>query len=119
MAFFLVNNLLLLNQVPDIRADKTVGRFNVWMFLGAKSGLLIYALFYLLSFFALAIAIVVFALPIQLLLVVLAVPLAYYSVRQAYQAKMQNSKLMPAMAVNVLLNHLMPLLLIDGFWWAA
>jgi len=32
--FFLVNNLLLLNQVPDIDADKKVGRFNVLMKLG-------------------------------------------------------------------------------------
>ena len=34
--FFLVNNLLLLNQYPDIKADSDVGRKNIAIAIGIK-----------------------------------------------------------------------------------
>lgn len=37
-----VNNLLLLNQIPDIFADRQVGRFNLWMRHGEKVKWLFY-----------------------------------------------------------------------------
>ncbi|QCU90214.1 prenyltransferase [Thiomicrorhabdus sediminis] len=117
--FFLVNNLLLLNQAPDIKADRTVGRFNIWMRLGQKGALRIFTLFSLMGFIVLVFAIEYYQLPAMLWLTLLALPLALFSVMRAYKAEMQISQLMPALAANVVLNHLLPILLIAGFWLAA
>ena len=43
--FFLINNLLLLNQYPDIRADATIGRNTFPIAFGLKRSNQIYALF--------------------------------------------------------------------------
>ncbi|TCJ85139.1 1,4-dihydroxy-2-naphthoate octaprenyltransferase [Cocleimonas flava] len=42
--FFLVNNLLLLNQLPDIKADKTVGRRHFPIVYGIENSLKLYAI---------------------------------------------------------------------------
>lgn len=49
MVFFWVNNLLLLNQVPDYFADQTVARNNVVIQYGLKKALIFYALGAVLS----------------------------------------------------------------------
>ena len=43
--FFLINNLLLLNQYPDIRADASVGRKTFPIAFGLKKSNLVYTLF--------------------------------------------------------------------------
>jgi 1,4-dihydroxy-2-naphthoate polyprenyltransferase len=43
--FFLVNNLLLLNQIPDIHADASVGRQTFPIAYGRRSSALVYGLF--------------------------------------------------------------------------
>jgi 1,4-dihydroxy-2-naphthoate octaprenyltransferase len=43
--FFLINNLLLLNQYPDIKADSSVGRNTFPIAFGIKSSNVIYAMF--------------------------------------------------------------------------
>lgn len=47
--FFLVNNLLLLNQYPDIDADKAAGRFHFPIAYGVVRSTQMYALFLLAS----------------------------------------------------------------------
>lgn len=49
VCFFLVNNLLLLNQIPDIDADKSVGRMHFAIVYGIKKSLLVYTLFLICS----------------------------------------------------------------------
>lgn len=49
IVYFWVNNLLLLNQVPDFFADQTVGRRNILTVYGLKTGLRVYLLSALLS----------------------------------------------------------------------
>ena len=56
--FFLVNNLLLLNQYPDIDADKTVGRNHFPIHYGITASNLVYLAF-LLAAFGLVVALVV------------------------------------------------------------
>jgi 1,4-dihydroxy-2-naphthoate polyprenyltransferase len=48
--FLLVNNLLLLNQYPDIEADSTIGRNTFPISFGIKTSNLIYAIFMLTAF---------------------------------------------------------------------
>lgn len=47
--FFLINNLLLLNQYPDIEADASVGRKTLPVVFGAAASNVVYALFMVAS----------------------------------------------------------------------
>ena len=55
--FCLVNNLLLLNQYPDIDADRTSGRYHLLIAYGRHTGAKVYALFNLVMIVGLAILI--------------------------------------------------------------
>ena len=48
--FFLVNNLLLLNQYPDIEPDRAAGRRHLLIAHGARAGAAVYLIFLLAAF---------------------------------------------------------------------
>ena len=48
--FFLVNNLLLLNQIPDVAADRTVGRVTFPIAYGVRPAILMYLISGLLAY---------------------------------------------------------------------
>lgn len=48
--FFLINNLLLLNQYPDIKADASTGRNTFPIAFGLKKSNFIYAIFMLATY---------------------------------------------------------------------
>jgi 1,4-dihydroxy-2-naphthoate octaprenyltransferase len=109
--FFLVNNLLLLNQYPDIEADASVGRKHFPIRYGIKRSNMVYGLF------ASATTIIIFAyvllekLPVIALIALLPMPLAFYALSGAvrYGAKIGNH---PAyLRSNVAATILTPLLL--------
>jgi 1,4-dihydroxy-2-naphthoate octaprenyltransferase len=109
--FFLVNNLLLLNQYPDRQADKAVGRNHFIIQYGINAGNMAYA------FFALAVAVVILVgvlsgyLPMLALTALLPMPLAVYSLRGAIK---YGEKLGPHpryLAANVVVALVTPLLL--------
>ncbi len=114
--FCLANNLLLLNQYPDIDADRQAGRRTLPMLLPAPTVLALLGLHWLLAF----------ALPLLLvasgregpglLLVLLLAPLAGRTWWRCRQARLQLPALLPALAGNVLLSLLLPLLLAVGLW---
>ena len=56
--FFLVNNLLLLNQLPDVSADKQVGRKTFPIAYGLPASLRIYGIFIFLAALSIILAIV-------------------------------------------------------------
>ncbi|WNC69833.1 prenyltransferase [Thalassotalea nanhaiensis] len=49
VCFFLVNNLLLFNQIPDAKADKSVGRKHLVIAYGIKHTLVVYTVFLICS----------------------------------------------------------------------
>ncbi len=49
LMFFLVNNLLLLNQIPDVDADSSIGRNHLTIRYGLTTSIYFYALFNCLS----------------------------------------------------------------------
>jgi len=71
--FFLINNLLLLNQYPDIEADKSVGRNHFAIAYGISRSNRVYGLFILLPFLLLGLLIAAGRLP--LLSIIALVPL--------------------------------------------
>ena len=77
--FFLVNNLLLLNQYPDIKADAKAGRYHFPIAYGVNRSNMVYGLF------AVATAVVIIAavqtghLPLLSLIALIPMPLAIFS----------------------------------------
>lgn len=109
--FFLVSDLLLLNQFPDVEADRTVGRRHYPMVLGRRKSSLIYGTFLALAYLSLLVGVAVGELPwlalLGLLTLILAVPTAIGVYRNADEME----RLMPYLAKNVLINILTPLLM--------
>jgi 1,4-dihydroxy-2-naphthoate polyprenyltransferase len=113
--FFLVSNLLLLNQFPDVEPDAAIGRRHYPILLGRKKSAVIYTIFLLLTYVSIAAGVAVGALPpftlLGLLTLFIAVPTAMKVLRSADELP----QLMPAMGMNVILNLLTPVLVGIGF----
>ncbi len=84
--FFLVNNLLLLNQFPDVDADREAGRNHALIQYGKQTGSFIYMLFLLLAALALAFSAYLGVLPLftlaGLLLIAVGIPIYQASVKR-------------------------------------
>ncbi len=118
--FFLVNNLLLLNQFPDLEPDRSVGRDTLPIALGLAGALQVYGLLALLAFVSLGLGVAAGLLPPGALLGLLGIPAAlvvYLSVRRILG---QGGGLVPAllgpMGINVALTLVTPLLMSLGMW---
>ena len=81
--FLLVNNLLLLNQYPDIEADKKAGRYHFPIAFGVRRSNQIYALFALMTITVIVIPIILGHLPLLSLIALLPMPLAFFSLSGA------------------------------------
>lgn len=112
--FFLVNDLLLLNQFPDVDADRTVGRRHLPIVLGRRPSSIVYGLFLLGAYLAIIGGVALGYLPTLSLLgvstVLLAVPACVGAWRQAENPR----ALVPYMGLNVLINILTPVLMAIG-----
>lgn len=112
--FFLVSDLLLLNQFPDVEADKTVGRKHFPIFAGAKLSSLIYGAFLLLAYVAIILGVAWKLLPAASLLGLITVGVAIPAFLGAYRYGNDARKLAPFMAMNVLINLATPVLVAAG-----
>jgi len=114
--FFLVSNLLLLNQFPDVEADKTVGRRHFPILIGRRLSSYIFSSFLVLSYGSIVVGVLLSILPIGSLLglatLFLAIPLLRGSIINADDIK----KLVPFMGNNVLVNLLTPVLVAVGLF---
>lgn len=114
--FFLVSNLLLLNQFPDVEADKTVGRRHYPILIGRHLSSLIFSIFLVLTYVVIVAGVFLSILPIGSLLglatLILAIPLLKGSIRHADDIR----QLIPFMAKNVLVNLLTPVLVAVGIF---
>lgn len=106
--FFLVNNLLLLNQVPDLKADKSAGRFNLLMKVGLMQSMNFFIAFMVLAFLSLLVAVVVFHLPYFTWIAFFGALLAIPMIKIIIQLPVSIDKLMPALTMNVIINLLVP-----------
>ncbi len=114
--FFLVSDLLLLNQFPDVDADKAVGRKNILIWLGKKPGVWIYTFFLAGAYLALVVGYLTGTFPlfglIGILTVLLAVP-TVIGVAKNYESV---PDLIPFMGKNVVLNIITPVLVAIGLF---
>jgi len=109
--FFLVNNLLLLNQVPDITADQRVGRRHVPIAYGVKTALRIYGLFAAASCMLIIAGTITGILTIFALLSLLPMLAAAAAFSGTAKHATAADKLTPYLALNVLATLLTPALL--------
>jgi len=114
--FFLVSNLLLLNQFPDVEADRTVGRLHFPIAIGRQKSSLIYIAFLALAYLSIILGVLTDSLPLPALLglltVFLAVPVALGVRKNADDIP----HLVPLMGKNVLINLLTPVLMAIGLF---
>ncbi len=111
---FLGNNLLLLNQLPDIDADRAAGRLTLPMCLSPRAILLVLGLQWALALLLPALlALLGWCAPGVALSLLLA-PLALWTTWRCRQAELQVPALLPAMTANVAMTLLLPVLLAIG-----
>jgi 1,4-dihydroxy-2-naphthoate octaprenyltransferase len=114
--FFLVSNLLLLNQFPDVEADRSVGRKHLPIVLGRKRSSIVYGLFLLLTYLSIVAGVVLGDLPPASLLGLLALALAVPAAVGAFRYAETIEKLVPYMGLNVLVTVVTPLLVAIGLF---
>lgn len=110
VAFFLVNNLLLLNQFPDVEPDRAVGRKTLPIVLGRRRCVAVLAAQWLLAYGALGCAVLLGALPVAALAGCLTAPLAMVAWHGARHHADDLPGLLPAMGMNVAVTLATPLL---------
>jgi 1,4-dihydroxy-2-naphthoate octaprenyltransferase len=114
--FFLVSNLLLLNQFPDVEADRSIGRRTLPIQAGRKIAAVVYIVFLGLTYLSTILGVALGFLPVWALLelaaLIVAVPLAI----RVYRFADQIDQLIPAMGLNVIVNLLSPVLLAIGLF---
>jgi 1,4-dihydroxy-2-naphthoate octaprenyltransferase len=114
--FFLVSNLLLLNQFPDVKPDKSVGRRHFPIILGARRSSLIYAAFLLLTYVSIALGVHLHHLPRFSLMGLATIAIAVPAFAGAYRYGENIKRLMPYLGLNVVVVVLTPLLVAAGLF---
>jgi len=114
--FFLVSNLLLLNQFPDVEADRSIGRNHFPIRIGRRKSSWIYTAFLALTYLTLIVGVLTRILPPLSLLGLLALPLAVRAARGALQFADRVDQLIPYMGQNVILNLVTPVLVAIGLF---
>jgi 1,4-dihydroxy-2-naphthoate octaprenyltransferase len=107
---FLVSNLLLLNQFPDVEADKVASRRHLPIAYGRRFSARVYAVFMLATYVSLAVAVAVGVLPLTALIGLATLPLAVKTVMGALKNYDDMGKLMPSLGSNILVILLTTLL---------
>jgi 1,4-dihydroxy-2-naphthoate octaprenyltransferase len=113
---FLVSNLLLLNQFPDVEADRSIGRKHFPIVVGRKASSELYGALLLMAYLSVIIGVLLRLLPTFSLISFLTAILAW----RAYQGVNKNAEnipaLIPSMGMNVIINLSMPVLLAFGLF---
>jgi 1,4-dihydroxy-2-naphthoate octaprenyltransferase len=111
---FLVSNLLLLNQFPDMEADQEVGRRHFPITIGRKASSMLYGIFLGLAYTSVIVGVILKLLPVFSLVALLTGVIAWRTFRGAQQNAENIPALIPSMGMNVIINLATPVLLAVG-----
>jgi 1,4-dihydroxy-2-naphthoate octaprenyltransferase len=114
--FFLVSNLLLLNQFPDVEPDRSVGRRHLPITLGLRRSSLIYGVFLLLAYASIALGVHLHHLPRFSLMGLFTIAIALPAFAGAYRFGENIKRLMPYLGLNVVVVIVTPLLVAAGLF---
>jgi 1,4-dihydroxy-2-naphthoate octaprenyltransferase len=114
--FFLVSNLLLLNQFPDVEADRSVGRRHLPIVVGRRASSLVYGAFLLLAYLTIVIGVQLGYLPVPCLIALLTLALAVPTALGVYRHAEDPEERLPLMGRNVVITIVTPLLVSVGLF---
>ena len=110
----LVHNLLLLNEFPDVEADSKAGRKTLPITMGTAKAGIVYSVLTVIVYLWIIGGVAAGQMPLFCLVALLTIPFAIKAIKGALKPQ-KMSKLMPAMANNVLVVLLTQLLLGIGY----
>ena len=113
---FLVSNLLLLNQFPDVEADAAAGRRHLMIVHGRQAGVRTYGALLVAAYIAAVAGWLAGVLPVWSLLALLTVAIALPTYRDAARHADNIPGLIPALGRNVILTLVTPTLLAVGLF---
>ncbi len=113
--FFLVSDLLLLNQFPDVEADRSIGRKHFPIIAGTRASSLIYGVFLLLAYLSIIVGVYLAYMPTFCLLGLITIFIAVPAFMGAYRYGNDRQKLVPYLGMNVIINLATPVLVAIGF----
>jgi 1,4-dihydroxy-2-naphthoate octaprenyltransferase len=116
--FFLVSDLLLLNQFPDAEPDREVGRKHYPIVIGRRPSSIIYGAFLSLAHVSVVAGVLLGLLPAASLLGLLTLILVIPTARGAYLHANDMERLAPFLGFNVIINVVTPLLVAVGLFIA-
>ena len=114
--FFLVNNLLLLNQFPDVEADQNAGRKHLPIKIGKEKSSWIYIVFLLLPYAVIVFGVITGYFPLSSLIGFLSLPLVILNSRGVLHHADNTEELIPFLGQNVLINLVTPVLVAIGLF---
>ena len=113
---FLVSELLLINQFPDVDADRRVGRRHLPIVLGRRRSAVLFAILLGAAYGAIAAGVAIRVLPPLSLLGLLTLPVGVFLAVRVRAHADDAEGLVPYMGINVALIHVTLLLLAIGLW---
>jgi 1,4-dihydroxy-2-naphthoate octaprenyltransferase len=114
--FWLISELLVINQFPDVEADTSVGRRNYVILLGRKRASRIYAVMLWATYVSVLAGWVLGHLPVGALLGLLTTPWAVETTRGAYRYADDIEGLLPVLGKNVQICVITPALTAVGIF---
>jgi len=115
--FFLINTLLLFNQIPDREADQKVGRYNLWMALPKFVVVRLVKWSFILVFGLLIILVLFKILPwislVSLVTIWWIRPL-YQLLDQLQSDQLGTDNLHSGLGMNVMITHLIPVMIMSS-----
>ncbi|MCU7931547.1 MAG: prenyltransferase [Candidatus Thiodiazotropha sp. (ex Codakia rugifera)] len=112
--FFLVNNLLLLNQMPDVDADRSVGRDNFMIAWSPAKSAWIFLGFGMMTHLVIILGVLVDSLPLTALLGLLTAGFTFQIFKNISVYQGDVKKLVPQLGKNVVVTLMTPILVIIG-----
>ena len=115
--FFLVSNLLLINQFPDIEPDAQVGRRHLMIAYGRRTGAAVYGIFLAGAYLSVVGAWLMGWFPATAIAALITAPLAVKTAAGvARHCESQPEALLPYMSRNVIITLATPVLLAAGLF---
>lgn len=119
VAGLLIANLLLLNEFPDVEADRSAGRKHIPIVFSKGKAARIYCLIVVLTYAVIIGAVIANVLPLLALLGLATLPLGIKAMKGVLRSHSDIGNLVPAMGMNVQVVLLTPLLMSTGILiWA-
>lgn len=114
--FFLVSDLLLLNQFPDVEADRGVGRHHFPIAIGREASVRLYLIFLVGAYLAIIFGYITGNLPLTGFLALGSIIIAVPTVKGVARFANDVPRLIPYMGRNVVIIILTPVLLAIGLF---